>query len=339
MDAERREEKAMSTRRDPPDAINAEAFSVAELRRMVFEGEGPLATPLALMLLGRKSYPEKATDLERLLMDEAAPPRIRNSAALELGRLGTPDAVAALERGLTLNDDLGLRGVLEALSLVRIERVPAGIDDLIDRGGPVGQAARRTSALIAHRLGIAGPSLANPVPTATNAMEVHAADPKEVETAIAALGKAAPGLRLLREGASMFQCGGPPLMFLPCGDGGDWIDVRRFMYRTAEVGVVAVLNTREFRHWALRYRVVIEPAAGDGIRIVVSTTKGQVVLEGSARIDGQHTTFEIRSVADPGSLSIELDGVVDQGRVRFTAARSSLHRRPSPSPLRLDQDH
>ena len=84
---------------------------------------------------------------------------------------------------------------------------------------------------------------------------------------------------------------------------------------------------------------MIEPAAGDVIRIVVSTTKAQVVLEGSARIDGQHTTFEIRSVVDPGSLSIEIDGVVDQGRVRFTAARSSLHRRPSPSPLRLDQDH
>ena len=329
----------MSARRDPPDAMHAEAFSVAELRRMVFEGNGPLATPLALMLLGRKSYPEKASDLERLLMDEAAPPRIRNSAALELGRLGTPDAVAALERGLALDDDLALRGVLEALALVRIEHLPTGVDALIDRGGPVGQAARRTSALIAHRLGIAGPSLGTPAPAATNAIEVHAADAHEVDTAIAALGKAVPGLRLLREGASVLQCGGPPLMFLPCGDGSDWIDVRRWMHRTAEVGVVAVLNTRELRHWALRYRVMIEPAAGDGIRIVVSTTKGQVVLEGSARIDGQHTTFEIRSAVDPGSLSIAIDGVVDQGRVRFTAARSSLHRLPSPSPLRLDQDH
>ena len=84
---------------------------------------------------------------------------------------------------------------------------------------------------------------------------------------------------------------------------------------------------------------MIEPAAADGIRIVVSTTKGQVVLEGSARIDRQDTTFEIRSVVDPGSLSIELDGVVDQGRVRFTTARSGLHRLPSPSPLRLDRDH
>ncbi len=326
----------MSARRNGPDAIEAEAFSVEALRRMVFKGEGPLATPLALMLLGRKSYPEKAADLERLLMDEAAPPRIRNIAALELGRLGTPDAVAALERGLAISDDLGLRGVLEALALVPIERLPAGIDALFDRSGPVGQAARTTSALIAHRLGLAGPSLGTPVPTATNAMEVLAADPHEVEIAIAAIRKAAPGLQLLGERATIFRCGEQQSMFLRCGDGRDWNDLRELARRTAEVGVVAVLNTRELRHWALRYRVMIEPVAGDGIRIFVSTTKGQVVLEGSARIDAQQATFEIRSVADPGSLSIELDGVVDQGQVRFAAARSSLYRRPSPSPLRLD---
>src|SRR5207302_3319803 len=174
-----------------------------------FEGPGPLATPLALLLLGRKTYPEKAADLERLLTDEAAPPRIRNAAALELGRLGTPEAVAVLERGLALGDDLVLRGVLEALALVHIDYLPASLDTLVDRDGPVGQAARRTSSLIAHRLGIAGSSLGSPAPMETIAMEVHAADPHEVEIAIAALKKAAPGLRLLREGASMFRCGGP----------------------------------------------------------------------------------------------------------------------------------
>jgi hypothetical protein len=328
----------MSTPHEPLDAMNAEDFSVAELRRMVFEGDGPLATPLALLLLGRKTYPEKAKDLERLLTDEGAPPRIRNTAALELGRLGTPEAVAVLERGLKLGDDLALRGVLEALTLVPIDYLPASLNTLIDRDGPVGRAAQRTSALIAHRLGIAGPSLETPASTDTKAIEVHAADPHEVEIAIAALQKAAPGLKLLSKDASMFECDGPPSMFLPCGDGRDLIDLRDRMHRTAEVGVVAALSTREFRHWTLRYRVMIEPAAGDNVRIVVSTTKGHVVLEGSARVDGQHTTFEIRSVVGPGSLSIELTGVVDQGRVRFTAARSGLRRRASPSPMRLDQD-
>ena len=120
---------------------------------MVFKGHGSLARPLALSLLGRKRYPRKAKDLERLLMDESEMPRLRNMAAIELGRLGTPAATRVLERGLRVKEDLSLRGVLEGLSLAHVDRLHPAIRRLTRRKGPVGETARRTAMLLSHRLG------------------------------------------------------------------------------------------------------------------------------------------------------------------------------------------
>ena len=131
--------------------MDADGFSVAELRKMAFEDKGPLSRPLALALLGRKRYPRKTQDLERFVMDETETPRLRNMAALELGRLGTPAAVKALERGLSVKEDVSLRGVLEGISLTGVDRIHPEINRLKRRKGPVGETARRTAALLSHR--------------------------------------------------------------------------------------------------------------------------------------------------------------------------------------------
>src|SRR4051794_8515322 len=96
------------------DAIDPDRFSVDELREAALEEhEGGIARPLALMLLGRKDYPEKVQDLWSLLANREQPPRLRYTSARLLGELGTADAVSALERGLTVSDGLALRGVVE----------------------------------------------------------------------------------------------------------------------------------------------------------------------------------------------------------------------------------
>ena len=80
------------------DMIGADAYSVDELRETTFEGRGRLSRPLALALLGRKSYPQKVQDLERLLTNEQEMPRLRAMSAQFLGEIGGPDATRVLER-------------------------------------------------------------------------------------------------------------------------------------------------------------------------------------------------------------------------------------------------
>ena len=313
-----------------PDAIDAEAFSVAELRDAALGAPGKLARPLALILLGRKNYPGKAEDFERLLHAVDSPPRIRHGAAIELGRIASPQAVAALERGLALDDDLGLRGVLEALTVAKTERVPAGLERLVARRDPVGIAARRTMAVLTHRLGLPGPSLDTTPPT-LRPLEWRGAQHDEIDEAIGALAKSAPGLHVDRHGAVALRCVDRDYLLLSARQGGR-IDVAHVLRQRAEVAVVMSLNQRESRHWSMRFRVTTEPSSPNGVRIVVSTARGEVVLTGAGRLLEGRATFELRSTGQAGGLQIEVDGEVVHGAIRILAARSGAHRAATPSP-------
>jgi HEAT repeat protein len=135
------------------DFIEADRYSVRDLRDGVFRGKGSLSRPLALSLLRSKEYPRKVQDLEHLLTDENEEPRIRNLAAQILGEMGTPKAIDALERGLGSKEELTLRGVIKGLTTAgRSDAVPA-LRRLARRKGPVGEAAAGAANLLSHRSG------------------------------------------------------------------------------------------------------------------------------------------------------------------------------------------
>src|SRR5690606_40113032 len=95
--------------RTTDDAMGPDRHSLEELRAAALRGEGELSRPLALALLSRVDYARKVRDMSRLLMDDAETPRLRGMAATVLGQLGTRSAVNALQRALTVTDDVALR--------------------------------------------------------------------------------------------------------------------------------------------------------------------------------------------------------------------------------------
>lgn len=324
------------------DIIDPEAYSVAELRTMVFRGRGVLSRPLALALLGRKSYPQKVRDLTRLLMDEDEQPRLRNLAGQLLGRAGTKTAAQALERGLAVKNDLALRGVLQGLSLAGNPDTAKALGRLKRRKGIVGQVAARTAGLLGYRFGQRGAELAPPEdakllrvnPKRAVPIEIAPARGAQVTAAIAGLAAATPGLKLVATGAKSMRCAGRRLLLLfdaaTLGEG-----LSRFHTRKTLAGVVAERKELEGTGWEAKYHLLTEPQKDGSVRLLVATARGVPVCTGTARIKGEKATFALRSVDRPGAVALDLQGTFEDGRVAFTQARSDQRRRPSPQPAPL----
>jgi HEAT repeat protein len=97
-------------------SIDADTFTLEELRAAVFGDDSErLSKMLAVQLLGRKDYPEKLSDLRRVLLDEGQSIRARHSAAIELGRMNSSEAAAALREAAGIRDDFVRSAVLLAL--------------------------------------------------------------------------------------------------------------------------------------------------------------------------------------------------------------------------------
>src|SRR5262245_66267181 len=112
------------------DVFDGARYSVAQLRAMVFDAKPGLSRPLAVMLLGRRRYASRVSDLKRLIESKSEPPRIRALAAHLLALAATPAATATLRKGLSTRDPIALRSVAHGLawsgdlgSLAAVDRV------------------------------------------------------------------------------------------------------------------------------------------------------------------------------------------------------------------------
>jgi hypothetical protein len=321
------------------DLISAEPYSVDELRTMVFEDGGPLARPLALALLGRKSYEGKVADLERLLMDDSEAPRLRNEAARLLGEIEEPEAERVLERGTEVRDELALRGVIEGLSAVGSVQARQRIEGLRRRRGAVGEAARAAALVLSHRHGGAQ---AEPLSVAKRTrapldrdraipIEVRPANREEVDDALTALAPAVRSLSLAPDGALSLACEGREFLVLFAANlaaGG----IEFVASHPAQSGLVCGRQWLEGRAWEVWYHILTEPRQDGEIDILVTTPQHHAELAGSARVDGNRAEFELWAIEAPGALAIEVKGLYDGTTVTISDARSDARRRPSPAP-------
>lgn len=326
------------TRETRGDAIGPESFSIAELRAAALRGKGELSRPLALSLLGRAKYPQKTRDMERLLLDEKETPRLRAMAAQILGQSGTPAALRALERGLSIGDDVALRGVLHGLSLAGGEKERQAVQSLARRRGAVGTAVKAASTLLGHRLAARTGALRAPgkllriSPKAAVPIRITAASGRRVSEAVAAATAAVPALRLSPQGAVSIECFDRKLVFAlteEIAKGG----AARLAEGRAQVGVVVGRKEREDTAWEVKYHVLTDPQRGGDVRIHVTNARGRVLYAGTARVRGERTEFTLRAVDAPGVAAIDLRGAFEKGRLTFTEARSDpRRRRRSPEP-------
>jgi hypothetical protein len=321
------------------DIMDSERFSVEELRATIFEEEGSLSRPLALSLLGRKTYPKKVDDLRRLLVNEEEVPRLRNMAAQLLGQVDSPDATRILEQGLGVTDDLALRGVIEALAKSRSEEARSSLEELSRRGGSVGEAAKGVARLLGYRLGtpesdivpLEALRLLRVDPAEAVPIELEAAPSEDAGVALEHVLRMAPALKLTTQGATIIRCEGRSLLYLFDEDLAAAGPAR--LGRTkAEIGVIAGPKEREGYGWEVKYDVLAAPREDGEIAIVLTTSRGRPIFAGTGRLIQERVEFEIRSIEGVGALPVEVRGTYDGRTLAFIEARSGTRRQSSPTP-------
>ena len=317
----------MKRERVAGDTLGPERYPLEELRSAALKGEGELARPLALALLGRVDYPQKVRDMELLLMDDAEEPRLRSMAADVLGGVGTPPAVDVLERALTIQDDVALRGVLHGLSLSGAPHTADRLQPLSRRRGAVGNAVRGARDLLRHRLGSTGTGVQPPAKTlrisVKNAVpiEIRPASRKGAAAAIADVSALVPSLSLTPVSAVTLKCFGRDLMFV-FDEEMAALGVVRLSYAKAEAGVVLAREVVEGNVWEVKHHVLTQPREDDAVDITVTSGRGRPLYSGKANVRGDRAEFTLRAVDTRGVAAIDVRGTFENGRLTFSEALS-----------------
>jgi hypothetical protein len=327
---------------DDADMFGGQPLGVEELRRIAFGGQVNERVPreVALGLLGRKDYPDKIADFERVLADDAEAPSVRSAAAVELGRVGSDEALEALVRHSDVRHDLVARGVLNGLRQINS---PRSLEVIARRTGERRGAAPRsalarsekwTEALLAFRQGVVGFDISLPKrhrfvqvdPGRAQEIRVAPAAPETLIKSLQELSANPFGIEPSRERAVEMRCGDRELVFLFNRELVEQDGLRLFE-RKAVAGIVAVRYTVEGGAYSTKYGVLVQPSKSDELKILVTTTKGAVVLSGAGRLSGGEVKFKLKAVDRPGVVAIEIEGAYTADGLRFERAVSELHRR------------
>ncbi|HEY2710978.1 MAG TPA: HEAT repeat domain-containing protein [Chthoniobacterales bacterium] len=294
-------------------SLDPEKFGIDELHKMIFEGKGPLPKVLALSVLRRKDYPDKIRDLKRVLMNEREEPRTRHAAAIELSRLGSPEAAAALRQGLKVKHSLVVRGAKSGLAAL----------------GEVAPDSTQhwPQTLLRYQKGIAETKIPFPAPSKfialgkANEVQFHPANDDVAALAIQHVAASGLSLTLRAQNAIALQCGQRDLLLLFTESliNGEAAKSNR----PAVLGVVAAHYTEESDHWSPNYLVLSQPSRQHAeLQVLVTSSTGVVVLGGMAKLAGQHADFALKAVRQPGTVPIEVEGAYDGGKIHLTRVRS-----------------
>ncbi len=309
------------------DATWPERYSLEQLRAAALRGDGEPARPLALALLSRVDYPQKVRDMTRVLMNDGESPRLRGMAATTLSRIGTRAAVNALERALTIDEDVALRSVLQGLSLAGTEASRQAVQQLSRRRGVVGAAVRNTGVLLRHRLGASGAAVVRADstlrinPTTAVPITVRAATRTRAMQAVEQVTSDVPSLRLSAANAVAVRCLDRDLLFVFTTDVAER-GMARLVAAKAEAGVVLLRRVLEGSGWEVKHHVLTSPERDGTIRITITSARGRPLYAGTATITGERATFVLRTVATRGVAAIDLRGTFERGRLSFTEART-----------------
>jgi hypothetical protein len=320
------------------DVIRADQFEVEELRAVLFGESDRLSPELALSLLGRKTYPGKLTDMQRVLLDEKEASRLRQMAAVELSRMGTDESLEVLMRAGDVQDEFVLRGVMKGLSTLgdrrSLDLVARYIDtaaDTRDRAA-LNQAAHWTATLISYRLGAEGFEVDFPKrsrfaridPEQAQPIEWQAALSEDVEEGISSLSAEGLGFKLQPRTATALQCADRRLMLLFSADITRLETTRQWVSQKSVLGVVALRDesgvAEKGHQWKARYYLLTQPIKDDEgqFHIFVTNTRGTLILAGTARLEErQVVAFTLRAVQRPGMRPVGIDGVYRDGNLSF----------------------
>jgi hypothetical protein len=113
--------------------------------------------------------------------------------------------------------------------------------------------------------------------------------------------------------------------------------VTRLAAAKAEAGVVVLRRVLDGTGWEVKHHVLTAPKKDGTIGLSVTSARGRPLYAGTATIDGEQATFQLRALDTQGVAAIDVRGTFRRGRLSFTEARSDQRirrRAATPAPLR-----
>jgi hypothetical protein len=311
-------------------ALHPENYTVDELREVLFGTSERLPKVIAISLMRLKDYPEAVTDLERIALAEEQSPRTRRHAAIELARVPSADATAALQR-IASNDRTIVAETAQQELHARSQARPATTSDLPD--WPAQLAAFRARDPATRLRLPPSERLLELDPKLAHELSIETPDPDEVKRALDHLAGAGSG-RFQGEGAIGLRGRATQVLYLPSPS----VQVgflKELLSRPAEVGSVAFRFPQEVDRWELVYHVLTQPELHqqDVVEIVLVRPNGQVAFVGNATLRDATAEFRVSAVDVPGAFAVDVSGTIsERGVVLHRALASTAATTVVPQP-------
>jgi hypothetical protein len=313
-------------------AVRQAAHDYQRLRLLALGIEPSDVRARAMVELGRSDAPSRVRDLEAILREEAAPPRLRHLAALLLGQIDSDSARRALRTALEAGGPRRLIGTV-AQSLGRIgDRVAFEAQVKASQlltGVPLAQA-RFALQLIAHRhdhLDRPGPPQEEPelVPLpgegACN-FELRPANPIEAQLALRSLASEPFGVELDEPTAHVIRCERSHSVLFLNRHIAAVPDVRYLLVSKSFAGLVARRSEATGLYSTSLIVLTTPNADGNGMGVSVYQPNGTLVLAGGAALLGEGLAFALRSVMRRGAFAAHVEGSLERGAISLTVART-----------------
>lgn len=286
----------------------------------------------AIELLASSDYPNKHRDLEAVLEDVSAPPRLRYLAAVSLPRCDPRAAHQILVRATRFHEQRVLAGVMRALGQIGGQEAL----DAINHVGPNVSGAARALAefaaiLIAHRLGLEGyaPRPTAPAdvlelaPDAGERLRIRPALSKDVERSLTSLGPRPYGVELAEQPMYEFRCDRCSGMILLNREYTN-VDSLAVLRKRSAIFAIGALRAEALGAYSAAALFLTAPVAGaEKISISVHLTNGERVFGGEAALADGTASWKLHAVRRLGAFPVRAQGAFKDGALHIELAASA----------------
>jgi hypothetical protein len=272
--------------------------------------------------------------LAQVLANEDEDPTVRAAAASQLGRAGPPAETPLLSALEAASEPTILVSVAGALGKVGTAAAIEPLRTLADRDDAVGQQARFAATIIAfreRRPGHEPPQVADsdvlPVPERDRApVSYRPLRQDEALTAFEDLRQDSFGVPLAPESAFRIDCARERFL----------VALEEKPATLEEPTLAGLVARRSYAQgtYSVSWLVLTWPGEDGAVQVGVYRPSGHQVLAGTARLEGEQATFELRSVRGRGNLAVEVHGTVERGRITALEGTTGHERaeRGEPTP-------
>lgn len=324
----------MATKTDAPDLTRAQLIKVVRTSEEI-NGVGKMRALAALQRLQRKDVGDL---LMEVVSDKQELPRFRHMALVGIYKLGGARANAALGVAAEHADELSAPTIATALGRVGTPDRLAVVERLASIAAPNARGrAQFAATLLAYRHSLDGHDVRPPTAKALQELgrrrsQPIAADKARADAAARALDALVDEpleIDLTTESGLRIVCEPNAFVWL-------WTKgaaVKGFSAMAAQKGVAgALFRKRRFENAYSLSAIGLGTPAQAGVRLTVHRAdSGQIIYAGTVAADG---TLELRARNRPGLPAIDISARIDAGRVEVVKAKSATRVPEAKTPRR-----